>query len=176
MLLFLLLIISCLLCAFIFLVRLVFRFVNFRKYKTQTKLSLNQKRFSVVIGFLFTFPIVCFYFFKYRSENYSTASIKKLNNIYSITVYKEKRLNTHDLFSLLERHTYLDSINFLIPRNSGEIAAFEVTAPNTYFTFNKGNLKIENNVLKIMLHYIGNADGQQKDLHWNGNYKLNSGE
>jgi hypothetical protein len=78
----------------------------------------------------------------------------------------------HDLISVFENNTYLDSAKFMIPRSEGFIDYKEIPNEPGNYKFAKGGIRINNLDLKVDLYY-DNYDNKTKDpSQWNGKYKL----
>jgi hypothetical protein len=146
------------------IIKFIIRFVG--KFIGQ---NFKVNRIAVLVPSLLVVGFLGYYvLFSTPAKNCKTAYIESVQNGFKVTVKGKRLLMTHDPISAILRHTYEDSVSFLIPRQAGTIQSNEIEvsqgrfAPTGTISINRDNM-----VIKLF-----NDQAQKESDGWNGNYSL----
>lgn len=107
------------------------------------------------------------------SENFNDANFKFYGGKKNLVLKGRRPLMSHDLISIINRKTYVDSIYFQIPFNgSGTLNGEKIEVEKGNYKY-KGKIKIDKENVTVDL-YLNNFDDKKlMPSEWNGKYELN---
>lgn len=114
--------------------------------------------------------VTCFVIFTTHGSNDRSAQIKKEGHHYIISLTGRLSYGVHDLFDVLSRRTYKDSLQFLIPRKEGRISVGELKWEGSGAWF--GFIEITGDALRVEFRGDERGSEGEQPFSWNGNYEL----
>lgn len=133
--------------------------------------SERLKTIRLTLSILIALLVIAFYLFVPTWSNNETATIKKVENHYQITMTGERALMSHDPISALKRETYTDTFKIIIPSTNGIIKGQEIPTKEGYYKM-LGTVNIDKEKMNIDLYYDKSDDKTKDPLNWNGDYIL----
>jgi hypothetical protein len=127
---------------------------------------LTNKIILIVLSIIVALLPIFFWLFTSPAKNYKTAYIQPHGSVFKITVKGKRLLMVHDPVSWIFRDTYEDSVEFLIPRQTGVINGNEIQEVDRNYK-PSGAIVIDEKKMTIQLY---NKDTSPDS--WSGSYNL----
>jgi len=89
-----------------------------------------------------------------------------------ITLMGRRRLMAHDPISALKNKTYVDSTQFMIPKNKSFAGKGEVRAVGFGYPIDSGGISIDKDTVRIDLFFNEYDCHKKTSTGWNGKYVI----